>query len=351
MPLRVPYALSFGPVDCLDPVLCRIETSSGRVGWGESTPLPGYSNASADEVWKSSSEMCHKLVGKGLEAALDISESSVDGFLNTAVCTAVEDVAGVFSQGAVNAPLAALLQEDDEGNGFRGLIEKYRKLGFQTFKLKAGYLTLEDDIQRVQQVQSLLMSGEWLRIDANQAWGMEEAVQFSQVLQPELVQLLEQPLPKDDWNGLAELGRKSPVPLMLDEAIQDVASVRRAAEIPGVQYVKLKWMKQGGWRRLLKHLEVAEDAGLQVVIGNGVATGLNNYHEALFWQRYLSEMNLAGEMTGFMKTCGDITAGQVLCRDGRLTAFPSDGISLRIDTKGQSEFIQECRRQSFLVDK
>ena len=54
-------------------------------------------------------------------------------------------------------------------------------------------------------------------------------------------------------------------------------------------------------------VERARRLDLRIVLGNGVAGWIDNRHEAIFWLEQLQDMQLAGEMNGYLKIKDDTT--------------------------------------------
>ena len=121
--------------------------------------------------------------------------------------------------------------------------------GFTTFKIKVGK-DLEGDIARVRAIQDAVCGRATMRIDANQAYSQDQARRFVIALDPEGVELFEQPCAADDWDANAAIAALSPVPVMLDEPICAIADIERAAAIKGVGLCKLKLKRFGTLSRL-----------------------------------------------------------------------------------------------------
>ena len=315
--LAEPYHLSFGTVSTLITVFARTELADGRIGWGESTPLPGYDPVTAEQAWETGQTLAAYWVGMPAEAALHTGYAR-PGFATTALVTALEWASGEFVEGLCDVPAAGLIQGCTEQ--LREHLATVRHKGYRTFKLKVGAKTLEEDIARTEAAQDALRDGETLRVDANGAWSADQAILFAARLDPERTQLFEQPVPANAWNDLAKVAARSSVPIMPDEAIRDLRDIRRAASIPNVGFIKLKWMKQGSWRALADATELAKNLGLRVILGNGVATGLNNYQECLFWERLLRGQDLATEANGFAKLPQDPLKGRLVLEHGCIRA-------------------------------
>jgi L-alanine-DL-glutamate epimerase-like enolase superfamily enzyme len=126
---------------------------------------------------------------------------------------------------------------------------------------------------------------------------------------------------------MAELAKISPVPLMLDEAITGEEDLDRTIETGCAKAVKFKLMKAGSLTHLEKLIEKALDAGLKVILGNGVATDIGCAHEAQAAAR-TGLTNHAGEMNGFLKTTEHLLQPVLQAEKGNLIV-PPDPLSVR----------------------
>lgn len=297
-PLMKPYQLSYGPVEFLDSIFCGVELEDGRLGWGESSPLPGYCPSNGEDVWDFLNSAAPSLVGKET-SGIDM-EAVSDGFLNTALLTAVEEACLGAMPETGEVPLIGLVQGDDP-EGLLASLEACRQLGYREFKMKAGVYPCRHEAELIREVQQALNEGEWIRLDANQGMDLESARIVAAACDPDRVRYLEQPLREEDWEGSAVLVKSSPIPIALDEAITGLESLDKTARTGAASFIKLKWMKQGSAARLEKMVLRAREHGFGVIFGNGVATGWNGRQEAAFWLRHLAGDGFAGEMNGFLK--------------------------------------------------
>ena len=110
---------------------------------------------------------------------------------------------------------------------------------------------------------------------------MNDAIELSQVLDPGVCELFEQPCDTDDWDGNGRVAKASPVPLMLDEPICSIADIERASMMPGVGFCKVKLKRFGSLVNLCNAIEKAHELGIQVVLGDGLGSDINCYLEAL----------------------------------------------------------------------
>ena len=140
---------------------------------------------------------------------------------------------------------------------------------YPALKLKLG---TEDDVARVAAVRAARPDAR-LRVDANAAWPAEEAVRRVAALAPYGLELVEQPVAKEDIEGMGRVQAHTAVPVVADESVQSLADVERLAAA-GVAGVNLKLMKTGGLAPCLAMLRRARELGLRVMLGCMVETSL-----------------------------------------------------------------------------
>ncbi len=321
LPLHTPYKLSFATLDGFDCLFVRVEGEE-RVGYGEITPLPGYSAETVDgalhEVERAGAALAD---GVAPERVIDAIESRAPMAASGLACAFETWHAGTqgLNAGAVDGaiPLAALCQGDSP----EPAAEAARRLvadGYATLKLKVGAAPLAADLERIEAVAAAVRDndlGVALRLDANQALDSPSGRALCRAVETLPVALLEQPFEPDAWTEFEALAQTTTLPLMLDESIWNEADVRRAAA-SGARLVKLKLCKHRG---LAHTLDVAREAlqnGLGVVLGNGVQSALGNHLEAgLYAELALSE---AAEINGFLKLARPLPRHRMRVERGRL---------------------------------
>jgi L-alanine-DL-glutamate epimerase-like enolase superfamily enzyme len=104
-----------------------------------------------------------------------------------------------------------------------------------------------------------------IRVDANCGWTVKQAIRMLPVLREFGVTVLEQPLPPDQLDGLAQITRRAEIPVIADE------SCETAADIPPlvgkVDGINIKLAKCGSLREALRMVAVARSHGMMVMVG------------------------------------------------------------------------------------
>jgi L-Ala-D/L-Glu epimerase len=357
LPLSRVYHLSFGDLYAFDTILVRVRTADGRQGWGETTPLPGYSHEDAGGVWRALLELSADVRGRGLSAALALlgGRAAQAPFACTGLATACEHaLAGcaehIAGDAVPDAPSSPRLTDPGGGrvaligtirssspNGIADDVPRLLREGYTTLKIKVGS-DVPRDIANVRTAQSALHGAGRLRIDANQGYTLDEAQAFLCEVSPDGIELFEQPFPPERWDWMERLGAGCPVPLMLDESIETEEDIARAARTPGVRYVKFKLMKAGSGARLRALCDRAGRLGLRVVVGNGVAGELGCIHEA---RTVAGRLSLPGEMNGFLKLTDSLLTEPIRVLDGTMIVPPAERVGLRRD-RLQRHAVEAC---------
>jgi len=139
---------------------------------------------------------------------------------------------------------------------------------FKSLKLKLGG---RDglDVERVAAVRAV-----WdqpLRVDVNEYWTLDEALDSIPRLAELGVDYVEQPLPAGDSGGPA-LKRASPLPIYVDEDCHTLSDVAACAE--RAHGINIKLAKSGGIREAIRMAHAARALDLGVMLGCMVESGL-----------------------------------------------------------------------------
>jgi muconate cycloisomerase len=143
------------------------------------------------------------------------------------------------------------------------------KWGHQTVKVKVGSEDVARDIAAVKLVRKAIGQNIKLRVDGNMGWQTaKQAIQVIHEMEDQNLELVEQPLPAHDLDGMAEVRRNINVPLMADESIRGPRAAmqvirRQAADIANV-YVT----EAGGLLNASRIFAMCEAANIPCMIGS-----------------------------------------------------------------------------------
>jgi o-succinylbenzoate synthase len=251
IPLREPFATANGLITARELVLLRLEDDDGAVGYGEAAPLPSYDGVSVDDVAEAlqngSPGPPHARTAEEM-AHLDLAARREGRPLGEPGAEAI----------AVNRTLGAGPPEEVAARAAMGVRE-----GFSCFKVKVG---LPDDLERVAAVR--LAVGPWpaIRLDANGAWTVEQAVAAINELAQFDIQLVEQPC--RTLEEMAEVRRAVTVPVAADESVATPADVRAAVAAGACDIVNVKLAPSGGFGAAREALREASQHGMATFISS-----------------------------------------------------------------------------------
>jgi L-alanine-DL-glutamate epimerase-like enolase superfamily enzyme len=139
--------------------------------------------------------------------------------------------------------------------------------GYRSLKIKVGGPDREADFRRVRAVAAAAPDSA-VRLDANQGFAAKEALAFlDRCLEAGVrVELMEQPVHRDDWDALAAVTRSSPVPVFADEAVVNPQAAVRLAAMGAAHGINIKVAK-AGLRGALQIIAIARAAGLRLMLG------------------------------------------------------------------------------------
>jgi L-alanine-DL-glutamate epimerase-like enolase superfamily enzyme len=148
-----------------------------------------------------------------------------------------------------------------------------RAEGFTVLKIKVGDPGA-DEIRRLTEIRRAAGPDAVLRLDANQGWDLKQAVRLIQAIEDAGldVELIEQPVPAGDIDGLAWVTDRVQVPVLADESLWSPADLLRLIGRRAADLVNIKLAKCGGLRAARHLLAVAEAAGTGVVFGSMLET-------------------------------------------------------------------------------
>ena len=227
-------------------LLLRLEDDGGTAGYGEAAPLEPYDGVPMEQVVAA---LTSRRGRRPPQARAAEELARLDLQARQAGRPLLEPGAEAIP---VNMTIVAGPPEEAAARAAEGV-----RAGYATFKVKVG---LPDDRERVAAVRRAI--GPWpaLRIDANGAWTVEEAVASIRALEEHDLHLAEQPC--RTLEELAAVRERVPVALAADEPIRGPEDVRRAAELGACDAVSVKLAPSGGLGPAREALRVAAELGL-----------------------------------------------------------------------------------------
>ena len=280
IPLIEPFITSLGTDYTADNVLVRIHTKEGIIGFGECSPYMPINGESQETCMVVGELFAKALIGHNaldIEGAVKLMDSIIyaNGSIKSAFDIALYDIA---SQHA-GVPLYKFIG----GKNDKTIITDYtvslaepEVMAVQALKiLSQGYPAIKvklgkdgkKDVVRMKAIRAAVGPAIPLRIDANQGWGVEEAIETLKALAPLDIQHCEEPIARWNYLSLPRVKKESPIPIMADECCGDDHDAERLIALDACDYFNIKLGKSGGIFKALKMARLAEAAGLHLQVG------------------------------------------------------------------------------------
>jgi L-alanine-DL-glutamate epimerase-like enolase superfamily enzyme len=141
------------------------------------------------------------------------------------------------------------------------MIGKMKEKPWPIYKIKLG---TDRDIEIITELRKHTSSV--FRIDANAAWTKDEALEKINIFRNLNVEFIEQPLAKDDFDGMKFLYEHSPLPLIADESCVFEKDVEKCYQ--HFHGINIKLTKCSGITPALRMIEHARKSGIKLMIGS-----------------------------------------------------------------------------------
>lgn len=141
------------------------------------------------------------------------------------------------------------------------MVNKMKEKPWPIYKIKLG---TDKDVEIITELRKHTSSV--FRIDANAAWKKEEALEKIILFKDLNVEFIEQPLAKDDWEGMQFLFEHSPLPLIADESCVAENDVEKCKN--HFHGINIKLTKCSGITPALRMIEKARELNLKVMVGS-----------------------------------------------------------------------------------
>ena len=289
LPLSGPVTFKDTTLHRREGALIRLTANDGQEGWGEAAPLSGFSPESLNGAIEQLRTTAPKLLGREMPAnVLESDNTPLTEFTGLAPSARFGLEVALLNLWAAyrGATLPDLLAGDPaktvytngliSGSVERVLVEacSMAKEGYWAVKLKVGRRKVCEDVEVVRRVGEVLGDDVSLRLDANRAWGFDEAMAFARGISGVRIEYVEEPLAAPA--RLGELARDWGLPVALDESLvgMEPGDLERHAYAAAVV---LKPTLLGGVSRAMRLAGAAKASGIAPVVSSsyeaGVGTG------------------------------------------------------------------------------
>lgn len=283
IPLIKPFKTALREVKVLDTNIIEIGTDTDEIGFGEASPTAVITGDTRGSIREAIEEYIFPAI-KGMDIEdienimIRINKSMVkNSSPKAAVDMAVYDLFGKHFKMPLYKYFGGAKKEFEtditisvkEPEEMAKDAAEYVNEGYDTLKLKVG-MDSELDILRVKAIRAAIGPNVKIRLDANQGWNAKEAVRVIRKMEDMGfgLELVEQPVPYYDIEGLKFVTDNVEIPIMADEALFTPHDAVTLLSTRAVDILNIKLMKAGGLYNAQKICSIAEACGVECMIGS-----------------------------------------------------------------------------------
>ena len=350
VPLRESFATSAGVLGERYSLLLWLHTDTGVTGIGEAPSAVGGGEAGLKRLAATLQQLFPSLPGTPIEQAGRWARermphgpevNSLRFALETAACDTVGQIKGLPVASLlggepcrvpVNAVVGATSPQRASSLAERAVLE-----GFTTLKFKVGGRAIQEDEAMLEAVRSTTGNETKLRLDANQAWEVEEAISCIRRLASFGPEYIEEPVRPGDLTALARVRRSSPTPIAADESLENRDAASRVIKAGAADVLVVKAARVGGLQEAQAIVAMAIKKGGRVIITSSLETGVGLAASLHLAAATLGEKEVCGLATGLLLG-HDLLTTPLLPHKGSLHLPPLPGLGIKIDKRALQRY-------------
>lgn len=357
LPLLNGFTTAHGVITTREGIIVQVTTERGISGIGEIAPLPAFGGGSLAGASSLLLALVTRLQHKTLDEALDIVLAGGETGTNAAsapalcgleialldaigkaegcgVCTLLSP-AGSTPRATVpvNAIIGARTTE-----AASAIARDAKKNGFRCVKLKVGWeVSVRAEVERVAAVRDAIGPAMHLRLDANEAWNLEQAIAILSQCVPYNIQYVEQPLKAHDLTGMHALRQAVSIPIAVDEALHSPESAQLILDNEAADVLVIKPQLAGGLRAGQRIIQTAAERRVSSVITSTIEAGIG----------LAAALHLAAASPAVTLECGlatldlvidDLVINNLAVRNGLLAVPAGAGLGIELDREALDRY-------------
>jgi L-alanine-DL-glutamate epimerase-like enolase superfamily enzyme len=274
-------------------IYVRMADDDGVVGWGECRPMRQWSYETPESAVSTIRRYLapaiighdaadrtglhtkmNAAIGRGTSTGQPIAKSAIDLAVHDLVAKSAGLTLREFLGGSRERrelSISFTITGHEAGQASQQMLAAQAE-GFRHFNFKAA-VKPETDIAVAKALKQAIGSDGFLWSDANQGFDITGAKYVAHAFEEIGVDILEQPLPADQFTAMRELRRATRIPLAIDEASVSPGDFLNHVTSGLVDYLIIKVTRSGGLWPSLQQIAVAQAAGLPMLV-SGLTDGL-----------------------------------------------------------------------------
>lgn len=283
IPLKKPFKTALRVVNVLTTNIVEVIADTGETGYGEASPTAVITGDTKGSIRDAIENYIFPAI-KGMDIEdlenimIKINKSMVKNTSpKAAIDMAVYDLFGKhykiplykYFGGARKEFESDITVSVKEPESMAKDTVEYVNDGYKVLKLKVG-IDSSLDIERVKAIREAVGYGIKIRLDANQGWKAKEAVRVIRKMEDMGldIELVEQPVPYYDIEGLKYVTDNVEIPVMADESLFSPSDAVKLLSMRAADLLNIKLMKSGGLYNAQKISSIAEACGVECMIGS-----------------------------------------------------------------------------------
>ncbi len=253
---NTPFKSSEGSIEKREGAFIKL-SGLGLKGYGEASPLPGYSIDSLNLV----SQILSTLENKNflVEELLDLAQELPS--LEFGISSALGDLLGKLE----SKPLRFLISEKPSNSIQISQLGKQTASRTQVVKLKVS----PSNGKEIEEIVTKNQGKKTFRIDANRSFEFKESLDFFSKTSSSNIQYVEEPFSKPCLESVEEFFQKTGISIALDESIyKKDCNIEKLAKSEAISAFVIKPCFIGSLEKIVRLSKVAEDSGKKVIFSS-----------------------------------------------------------------------------------
>jgi len=357
IPFKNPFTHNLKNREYCDSVIVKLVADNGVSGFGECVPRPYVTGESVSscmhrirntllpilakydfpenqikkEPWTLLSEISDMLPDEGGSAVIawNASKAAVEialvdcllryvGKSAVAILPPARETV-IYSAVITAGPIAAV----------KKIAIQCKQYAVEHIKIKVG---IGDDYARVAAVREIVGDSVSLRIDANGAYDVKDALSLIRLVQPLHIDCVEQPVPRGDIKMLAHVKADSPVRIMADESVITSGDAEALIENNACDLFNLRISKNGGFFKVLQIADMARQAGIGLQLGCQVGETAILSAAGRHLAAHMPDLRFIEGSYGTLLLKEDITRESIqFGHGGKAPLITGDGLGIRVN--------------------
>lgn len=323
LPFERPITTSRGVFTHRTGWIVRLTMNDGTVGVGDCAPWPGFGSSVA---------AVHGFLhdDAALSRAVREPEACPVPEVQSAIATAIADATArraglplsrwLDSKAASSVGVYSLASDAAQA-------EDAIRAGFDTVKVKVGASSVAEDVERVRSVRQAIGFDAGLRLDANGAWSVSDAVAALTAMADFQIDLIEQPCAT--INGMREVRLQTGARIAADESVGDAESIEKIVAASAADFVVLKPAFLGGPVATVSLAAQAQAHGIGTIVTHALESAVGRAL-ALHVACAIFPQTSAGLVNALASDVAELDAPVL----GRMHVPPSFGLGVSPETPG-----------------